>query len=304
MKIAVIGSRGQLGTELCRQLDGEVIGLDRTKLDISDRDAVLACLTDLRPHAVINTAAYTLVDRAEDEPDLCEAVNGTAVGYLAEACQDIGAVLVQVSTDYVFGRPPSPLRPCRESDIPEPRGVYARSKLLGEQMAARCARHFIVRTCGLYGQLQAGQKAGNFVTTMLRLGRERDLVRVVDDQICSPSYVPHVAQAIRFLLSTDAYGVFHVVNSGKASWFEFAGEIFRQAGIETCLEPITTEQYGARAPRPAYSVLDTAKYRALGGPVLVSWVDALAEFLQNAGFLRNSEAPALAPAPMEQLHLS
>jgi dTDP-4-dehydrorhamnose reductase len=299
VKIAVIGSRGQLGGELCRKLDGDVIGLDRTMLDITDRNAVLACLAHLRPHAVINTAAYTLVDRAEEEPDVCESVNSTAVGYLAEACADIGAVLVQVSTDYVFGRSSLPPRPCRENDAAEPLGVYACSKWRGEQMAARCPKHFIVRTCGLYGRREAGQKAGNFVATMLRLGRERSLVRVVDDQICSPSYVPHVAQGIGFLLSTDAYGIFHVVNSGRTSWFEFASEIFRQSRIQTCLEPITTQQYGARAPRPAYSALDTAKYRALGGPMLVSWVDALAEYLRDCG------VTTIPCTPMErQLHLS
>ena len=137
-----------------------------------------------------------------------------------------------------------------------------------------------MRTCGLYGSPGPKTAGGNFVDTMLRLGRERGHLRIVDDQHCTPSYVPHVARAVAFLARAGAYGIFHIVNSGATTWHDFAQEIFRQAGLKVALERITTAQYGAAAPRPGYSVLDTAKYHALGGPHMPSWQEALRERLQ------------------------
>ncbi len=230
------------------------------------------------PRVVINAAAYTLVDQAEKEPELCNAVNATAVECLSDICTELDCTLVQISTDYVFGGP-AQNEPHGELDATCAQGRYAQSKLAAERLAAGCRRHFIVRTCGLYGCRDPRGKGGNFVDTMLRLGAEREVVRVVSDQQCTPSYVPHVARAIAFLFSTDAYGVYHVVNAGATTWFEFAGEIFRQAGLKARIEPITAAEYGAPAPRPSYSVLSTAKYRALGGPELPNWSIALAEYL-------------------------
>jgi len=279
MTIAVTGSEGQLGGELCRQLGGEAIGLDLPQFDLADRDRVLAVLAEIRPTAVINTAAYTLVDRAEQEPDRCEATNVGGVANLVEACRRAGCTLVQVSTDYVFGGDPGPRRPHRESDEPSPNGVYARTKLEGERIAAQWHKHLVVRTSGLYGRL-GPRSPGNFVETMLRLGASGKPLRVVDDQECTPSYVPHVARAIGFLLGAGATGIYHVVNTGTTSWCRFAAEIFRLAGLDVEITPITTAAYGAPAPRPAYSVLDTSKYLALAGrPALPPWQDALAEYL-------------------------
>jgi dTDP-4-dehydrorhamnose reductase len=170
--------------------------------------------------------------------------------------------------------------PYREDDIPGPRGVYAHSKLAGERNAAQWEQHFIVRTCGLYGQL-GPRSAGNFVATMLRLADTAKRVRVVADQYCSPSYVRHVARALGFLvLNTEAYGTYHIVNGGATSWHALTVELFRQAGLAVAVEPITTEQYGALAPRPAYSVLDTSKYhRLLGCPPMPTWQEGLREYL-------------------------
>lgn len=281
MTIAVTGALGQLGMELCRQIGGEAVGLDLPEFDLTDRAKVFDTLQSLRPTAVINTAAYTRVDKAEEEVELCRAVNATGVAHLAEACRQLDCILVEISTDYVFGRDPVRLTPYRETDPPGPLGVYGQTKLEGEQHATGWERHFVVRTCGLYGQL-GPRTPGNFVATMLRLGRERDRLRIVRDQQCTPSYVPHVAQAVRFLLDTGQYGLYHVVNTGATTWYDFAAEIFRLAGLNVHLEPISTAEYGAPAPRPAYSLLDTAKYHALPGcPVMSSWQVALAEYLQS-----------------------
>ena len=279
MTIAVTGCGGQLGSELSRQLGQHAVGLDLPQFDLTDRGRVLGILTEIRPRAVINTAAFTQVDKAEEEVELCRAVNAEGVAHLAEACRKLDAALVQISTDYVFGGDSGRRVPYRDTDQPDPQGVYARTKLEGERQAARWEKHFVVRTCGLYGR-PGPRSSGNFVATMVRLGNRQKQLRVVSDQHCTPSYVPHVARAIRFLLDTHGYGTYHVVNSGETTWYDMAVEIFRQSGLEVEVEPITTAEYGAPAPRPSYSVLDTAKYHALAGsPAMPPWQDALAEYL-------------------------
>ncbi|NQT12046.1 MAG: dTDP-4-dehydrorhamnose reductase [Planctomycetes bacterium] len=279
MTTVVTGCGGQLGSELCRQLGQAAVGLDLPNFDLTNRDRVVEILTAIRPRAVINTAAFTQVDRAEEEGALCRAVNATGVAHLVEACRKLDCTLVQISTDYVFGGDTGRRFPYRETDAPSPQGVYARSKLEGEQETARWAKHLVVRTCGLYGS-RGPSAGGSFVETMLELSGRQKRVRVVSDQHCTPSYVPHVARAVRFLLDTDGHGTYHVVNSGETTWYDLAVEIFRQATLETEVEPITTSDYGARAPRPAYSVLDAGKYDALlGAPAMPPWQDALAEYL-------------------------
>ena len=278
MKIAVTGAGGQLGSELCRLLGDRAVALDLPEFDLTDRELVLGTLRSIRPDAIVNTAAYTLVDKAEDEPELCRRVNTLGTRYLADACRAAGCPLVQISTDYVFdgiGRS----SPYRETDEPRPRGVYAQSKLEAERFAAAWPEHFIVRTSGLYGR-PGPRSPGNFVLTMLRLAESRTSLRVVDDQRCTPSYVPHVARAVEYLLGTTAYGTYHVVNSGETTWHGMAAEIFRQSGLSVRLDRISTSEYAARALRPKYSVLDTSKYLGLKGrPALPRWQDALAEFL-------------------------
>jgi dTDP-4-dehydrorhamnose reductase len=278
--IAVLGGDGQLGSELVRQLGAAAIALTRRECDLSDSSALRDVLLRLRPSAVINAAGYTQVDRAEENEQECFRINADAVEHLAAICREMNCPLVQVSTDYVFGADQDRHRPYREDDPPGPQGAYARSKLSGEHAAANGEKHTIVRTCGLYGPRRKPTQA-NFVDTMLRLGRERDRMRVVNDQHCTPSYVRDVARAILFLVKNRHYGLFHVVNSGSTTWYDFAREIFRLAGIATPVEPISTAEYGAKAPRPAYSVLDTAKYHSLGGPPMPAWQLALAEYLST-----------------------
>ena len=278
MRIAITGAGGQLGHELCRRLGPEAYALPRPMLDITDRAQVFARVQQLSPDIIINCAAYTFVDRAEAEPDRCMATNADAVGSLATACDKVGAKLVQISTDYVFGADSQRSRPYDESDQPGPQGIYAKSKLAGELYASGCTRHLIVRSCGLYGYSRA---RNNFVDTMLRLGSEGGRLRVVNDQCCSPTFTTHLANAIHFLVMIDATGLYHVTNSGHVSWYQFARKIFEIRGMPVPVEPISTADYGAVAPRPRYSVLDTSKYRSLGGPEMPQWEDALAEYLQS-----------------------
>jgi dTDP-4-dehydrorhamnose reductase len=271
-------------------LGPQAIGLDLPDFDLTRRETVLHVLEKIRPEAVVNTAAFTQVDKAEQEVQLCREINAGGVAHLVEACTRLDCPLLQVSTDYVFGGDAHRTTPYRETDEPAPQGVYAQTKAEGEAYAQVWSKHFIVRSCGLYGQ-PAPRTAGNFVATILRLAAQGRPLRVVDDQRCTPSYVPHVARAILFLLGTSSYGTYHVINSGETTWYRFAKEILRQSGLAVGMEPISTAQYGALAPRPAYSVLDTSKYHALPGcPAMPSWHDALAEHLTtiSAGGLRSS----------------
>lgn len=279
MKILITGAKGQLGAELCRQLGDFAIGADLPDFDLTDPDSVDAAMRHVSPEIVINTAAYTKVDRAEEEPRECHEVNVNGAENLTEACRDYDVPLLQLSTDYVFcGNEPLG-RPWRETDIPLPHGVYAVSKFHAERIVAGWHKHFIVRTCGLYGHT-GGTAANNFARKMLSLGAKQSEVRVVDDQVCTPSYVPDIAKAIRFLLATQTYGLYHVVNGGETTWCRFAKEIFRQAEMDVDVIPISTAENRALAPRPGYSVLDTSRYHYLPRvPKLPHWKDALRRFL-------------------------
>jgi dTDP-4-dehydrorhamnose reductase len=281
MTIVVTGAYGQLGGELCRQLGTAAMPLDIDTLDLTDGPATLERITAIKPEAVINCAAYTAVDKAETEPEKCRAVNVDAVAHLVQACRQLDCPLVQISSDYVFGAAvPSP-RPWREDDPCVPQGVYARTKLEGELAAAKHPKHLILRTCGLYSR-PSDPRAVNFVKTMLRLGAERRELRIVNDQHCTPTFVPHLAAAILILLGIDSkpapWGTYHVTNTGEATWCEFAAEIFRQAGMQVDIRPISTAEYGAPAARPSYSVLDTSAYHRVGGPAMPHWKAALLEY--------------------------
>jgi dTDP-4-dehydrorhamnose reductase len=280
--IAVLGSDGQLGAELVRQLGSAAIPLTRRDCDLCDVSATRLPLLRASPAVVVNAAGYTKVDLAEREEAACMRVNADAVENLAKICQELDAVLVQISTDYVFGGDHERRVPYREDDPPSPQAVYARSKLAGEQAAATLEKHLIVRTCGLYGPRRKPTQT-NFVDTILRLARERDFLRVVDDQHCTPSSAHDVVAAILHLVQNGHRGVFHVVNAGSTTWYDFACEIVRLSGLTTTVRPITTAEYGAPACRPAYSVLNTQKYGATNCPRLRSWQAALASYVRPLG---------------------
>ena len=282
-RFVVTGCRGQLGTELCLQLGSAAVGLDLPDFDLRNSQDVAAVLRSIRPALVINTAAYTQVDRAEQEADECFRVNATAVANLARICGEIDCGLVQLSTDYVFGADPARSIPYDEADVTGPLGVYGRSKCAGEENARTWHKHFVVRTSGLYAPARTGPRRGrNFVDSMLILGSKGDRLNVVNDQVCSTTFAPDLARAIVYLVSTRRYGTYHIVNSGATSWLDFAREIFRQANVNVVLQPIATEQYGAPAPRPKYSVLSTKKYHATDGPVMPSYSEALAQYFRTS----------------------
>jgi len=254
----VTGARGQLGTSICRALGERAIGVDLPELDITRRHAVVEYIGRIRPAAIINCAAYTAVDCAEASSEACFAVNATAVSYLADAANAVDCALIQISTDYVFHGDASRNAPFVEDDSPSPAGVYAISKHTGETAAAKARRCVIARTCGLYSH-----HGDNFVRTMLKLGSEREVVRVVNDQFCCPSNVVDVANAVIHLTLSGAAGVYHVTNTGATTWFDLAVEIYRRRRMNVTVEPISTGEYCAPAPRPRYSVLDTSKYHRL-----------------------------------------
>ncbi len=281
MKILVIGAAGQLGHDLLRTLepDHEVAGVDIGEVDITNLDSVSGTVREHGPGLVINSAAYTNVDGCETEKELAWAVNATGAGNTATACREQGIPLIHISTDYVFDG--SKGEPYLEDDPTSPLGEYGRGKLAGEeQVRETLADHLIVRTAWLFGS--SGQ---NFVKTMLRLGREREELKVVDDQTGSPTYAGHLARALKALAETrlDKPGIYHMTNSGQCTWYEFAAEIFQLAGIEVDLRPTTTTEFASPAPRPAYSVLANTRAPEIRLP---HWQEGLIECLKALGEMK------------------
>lgn len=298
MTTAVIGASGQLGTDLPKFLRGDVVAIGHSEMELTDPDSIQACLDRIRPKTVINTAAYNLVDKAEDAIDEAMAVNALGPARLARWCESNGATLVHFSTDYVFGDivgVPSDSsvqadsqKPRTEEDLATPSSVYSASKFSGENLVRSiCSQSFVIRTCGLYGVAATqGAGKGNFVETMLRLGAERDELAVVNDQHCTPTATRDLAQATAELIETGKFGLYHVTNSGATTWHDLAAEIFRQAGLDVRLRPITTEEFGARAARPSYSVLNCEKLERVIGRSLPAWQDALKQYLVDRAEVR------------------
>lgn len=281
MRVALIGAGGQLASDLA-PLFPDLIPLTHEELDIVDVEAVSNVLDAARPDVVINTAAYNLVDKAESEPERAFAVNAIGPAHLARYCGSRELTLVHFSTDYVFGSGlPSPLRPWREDDVPVPVSLYGASKLAGEHaVRMNCPRHFVVRTCGLYGRAATKAK-GNFVQTMLRLAREKPELRVVSDQVCTPTWTRDVAAATARLLATDAYGLYHATNSGQCSWHALASEAVRLAGLPTPVTAIPSSEYPTAARRPPYSRLDCSKLERITGMTMPSWQEAVSQYLKT-----------------------
>ncbi|MBQ2822035.1 MAG: dTDP-4-dehydrorhamnose reductase [Thermoguttaceae bacterium] len=277
-KYLVLGAKGQLGTELTLRLGERALPVDLPDGDITDKYAVQDLLDALKPAAVLNAAAFTAVDAAERQPAVCRRVNAAGPLYLAQECEKRGLPLLHVSTDYVFCGTQK-RAPLTEEDEPVPQGVYAVTKLEGERNIQKThEKHIILRTCGLYGKLGANTQ-GNFVETMRRIGAERRNLRVVNDQFCTPTWVPNLAAAALWLLENEKWGLFHVVDSGETTWFDFAKEIFRLCALAVEMTPISTAEWNAPSPRPLYSVLDTSKYHVLGGPKMLRWQESLEKYL-------------------------
>ncbi len=285
MRFVVLGAAGQLGRDLCPRLPGEVVAVSRSgspAVDLTRPESLPSLFENVRPDVVVNCAAYNFVDRAETEAHEAFAVNAWGVRELARLCRDHDCLLVHFSTDYVFGLDQTRRRPWTERDAPGPVSIYGLSKLTGEYLVrSLCPRHLVLRTCGLYGVWGSGGKGGNFVETMLRLANEGKPLRVVDDQVCTPSYTVDVAATAVALLSADRTGLYHVTNAGACSWYEFARALFELTGVQADLTSISSSAYGAAARRPAYSVLDPAGLRELGLPSLRPWCEALDAYLKE-----------------------
>lgn len=279
MKMAVIGAAGQLGTDLCKILGSDAIGLGHSQIDITDFHSVARALRNIQVDAVINTAAYNKVDQAEDEPDAAFQSNTLGPRNVAIVCHELNMPLCHISTDFVFGAQPNRTTPYTELDAPGPLSAYGISKLAGEHFVrAHMDLHYVIRTCGLYGH--AGRTGnGNFVETMIRLGSERDSLSVVNDQFCTPTATRDLAAAIVQLIQTNAYGTYNITNEGQTSWYDLAAKVFECANIDVKLNAITSDQFGAKATRPHYSVLDTTKLANAIGHRLPSWQDAVAEYI-------------------------
>lgn len=274
MKILVTGAKGQLGIEVAKQSgEHDLILAGREDLDITDARQVSSCLRGVKPDAVIHCAAYTNVDGAESDEDGAFRVNAIGAQNMAAGCLETGARLVYVSTDYVFDGTKQGVY--REFDPVNPQTVYGRTKWQGEELVRQIlGRHYIVRTAWLYGE------GKNFVQTMLQLAEKQHTLRVVADQVGTPTSTVDVARAIYRLLDSDAYGTYHASCQGQCSWYDFACEIFRQAGKQVQVLPVTTAEFPRPAKRPAYSVLDNYMLRMTVGDPMRSWQKALAEYIQ------------------------
>lgn len=284
MKIAVIGSRGQLGQDLCSRLQEaghQVSGLTHQQISIEDAASIAAALSETAPDLVINSAAYNKVDLAETEPEVAYAVNALGPRNLALYCRQQQIALMSISSDYVFGLDRTRQSGYQEQDAPGPVSAYGLSKLAGEYFVrALCPQHYVIRTCGLYGK--AGKTGnGNFVETMLRLGQERDSLSIINDQHCTPTSTRDLADVLSRLIETEQYGLYHATNRGQTTWYKLARTIFELAGIEVETLPITTEQYNAPADRPRFSVLDCTLLEQVTQLTLPDWQTALQTYLQS-----------------------
>ena len=278
MNILITGASGQLGNDLVielRKRGHSVTGVSSRELNLTDPTAVRAYLTAMRPDAVMHCAAYTAVDKAEDDAEACLAVNYLGTKTVADTCAEIGCKLLYISTDYVF--PGGGERSWEPDDETGPLNLYGKSKLLGEETVRTATeKHFIVRISWVFGV-----NGKNFVKTMLRLGAERDTLTVVNDQFGSPTYTKDLSVLLADMIVTDKYGTYHATNEGICSWFEFASAIIADAGLPAKVLPVSSDQYPSRAKRPSNSRMSKEKLTANGFNRLPTWQNALRRYLEE-----------------------
>ncbi|NLN93667.1 MAG: dTDP-4-dehydrorhamnose reductase [Candidatus Hydrogenedens sp.] len=285
-RILIIGSAGQLGSELMTVFPGmDVIGADldcaEEILDICDTQAVTSCLQRLRPQQVILTAAFHEPALCEEDPLSAMRVNAVAAAGLAELCNDSNIRLVYMSTDYVFGAErPWPLRPFKETDPPSPLNKYGRSKAMGETLvSSRCPNSLIIRSASLYGLAPCRGKEGrNFVELMLAKAREGGPIRIVNDEFTSPTNAADLARQISLLTLLGCRGIYHVVSKGSCTWYEFARAIFEEFDIQADWHPVLRKDFPDRFPRPSFSLLDTTKLAESGLDCMPHWRDGLKRY--------------------------
>lgn len=277
MKVFVTGVKGQLGHDVVNELEKRghtAIGVDIEEMDITDKDAVKRVITQVSPEAVVHCAAYTAVDAAEEQVELCHRVNGLGTENMAEVCKELNCKLMYISTDYVFNGQGT--RPWEPDDERAPLNVYGQTKYEGELAVEALEKYFIVRIAWVFGV-----NGKNFIKTMLNLGKTRDHLTVVDDQVGSPTYTYDLARLLVDMIETEKYGRYHATNEGVCSWYEFACEIFKKAGIEITVSPVSSNEYPAKAKRPQNSRMDKSKLKEMGFKPLPTWQDALERYLKE-----------------------
>lgn len=278
MKVLVTGVKGQLGYDVCKQLAQRNIehkGVDIADFDLTNREQTINYIVQYAPTIVVHCAAYTAVDRAEEDKDLCYKVNVEGTRYIAEACKQLGATMMYFSTDYVFDG--SGNLPWKENDTKGALNVYGLTKGQGEdEVMQLLQKYFVLRISWVFGY-----NGNNFVKTMMRLGKEKQQLNIVNDQVGSPTYTADLAVLVCDMLATDKYGVYHVSNEGYCSWAEFASKIMEYAHIQCEVKPILTAQYPTKALRPLNSRLDKSKLTASGFEALPTWQDALYRYIKN-----------------------
>lgn len=287
MKILVTGVKGQLGYDVVKELEKrgiEAVGVDIDEMDITDAVSVDKVIKEAAPDAVIHCAAYTAVDAAEENEELCRKVNADGPRNIAKVCKELDIKMIQISTDYVFDGTGE--RPWEPDDKCGPKSVYGQTKYEGElAVQETLEKYFIVRIAWVFGI-----NGKNFVKTMLSLAEKYDTLRVVNDQFGSPTYTYDLAKLLVDMVLTEKYGVYHATNEGICSWYDFACAIFKEAGIEMNVVPVTSEEYGAKANRPANSRMSKEKLAENGFEKLPTWQDALARYvaiLKETNFFRN-----------------
>ena len=277
MKVLVTGVKGQLGYDVVKDLEKrghQPIGVDRDEMDLMDNEAIRTFIMNLKPEAIIHCAAYTAVDKAEEEVETCYQINAEAVKVISECAKELDVKLIYISTDYVFDGTKE--GEYVETDLPNPINVYGASKLKGEQyVQTLLEKYYIVRISWVFGV-----NGNNFIKSMRRLGSERDELNIINDQVGSPTYTADLAPLLVDMMETDKYGIYHATNEETCSWYEFANEIFKQSGIEVKTNPITTDQYPTAAKRPMNSRMSKAKLKANGFNLLPTWQEALAHYLK------------------------
>ena len=286
MKIAVVGANGQLGSDVAAAFaknGDDVIPLTHSDVELSNLDSVSVRLQELRPQVVVNTAAMHHVENCEREPEKAFAVNGLGTRNLALVARDIGATLMHVSTDYVFDGVKG--SPYEESDAPNPLNVYGNTKLSGEYFVrATVDKHFVLRTSAIYGRSPCRAKGGlNFIELMLKLGKERGEVRVVDSEFITPTSTAEIARQVVALSRAECYGLYHATAEGSCSWHEFAGEIFTLTGTKVSLKVAGPNEFPTKVSRPRYSVLENRGLKSHNLNLFKPWQDGVREYLSSTG---------------------
>lgn len=292
MRVLVTGINGQLGYDVVKELQNRnhtPIGVDREDMDLTSPEQIKGCIQNVKPEVIIHCAAYTAVDAAEDNEELCRRVNALAVKDIAECAKELDIPMIYISTDYVFNGKKGietedkmsnkdNYKEYLENDNTNPVNLYGKTKLEGELYVRELLeKHYIVRISWVFGE-----NGNNFIDTMIRLSKDRSELNVIDDQIGSPTYTKDLAPLLVDMIETDKYGTYHATNDGFCSWYEFAREIFNIANIDITVNPIPTSQYPTRAARPINSKMSKQKLIDNGFSTLRSWKDALKDYIRNA----------------------